>query len=155
MALERAQHGDEQAMKEVREAFDRHSVLWQQFRLAERVVNAQLASMTGDNLLFRDGIQRELEALKERLAGPQCSPLEELLVERVAACWLQVQWADYRGENVAKEDLTFAQADYRQRRQDRAHRRLLSAIKTLATVRKLALPALQVNIADQQVNVAQ
>ena len=142
-------------MKEVREAFDRHSVLWQQFRLAERVVNAQLASMTGDNLLFRDGIQRELEALKERLAGPQCSPLEELLVERVAACWLQVQWADYRGENVAKEDLTFAQADYRQRRQDRAHRRLLSAIKTLATVRKLALPALQVNIADQQVNVAQ
>jgi hypothetical protein len=37
---------------------------------------------------------------------------------------------------------------------DRAHRRYLSAIKTLATVRKLALPVLQVNIAKKQVNVA-
>ncbi len=37
---------------------------------------------------------------------------------------------------------------------DRAHNRYLSAIKTLATVRKLALPILQVNIAKKQVNVA-
>jgi hypothetical protein len=37
---------------------------------------------------------------------------------------------------------------------DRAHKRYLSAIKTLATVRKLALPVLQVNIAKKQVNVA-
>jgi hypothetical protein len=37
---------------------------------------------------------------------------------------------------------------------DRAHRRYLSALRTLALVRKLALPVLQVNIAGkQQVNV--
>ena len=39
-------------------------------------------------------------------------------------------------------------------RMDRAHRRYLTAIKTLAIVRKLALPVLQVNIAKKQVNVA-
>ena len=43
---------------------------------------------------------------------------------------------------------------YYQKSIDRAHRRYLSAIKTLATVRKLALPVLQVNIAKKQVNVA-
>ncbi len=36
----------------------------------------------------------------------------------------------------------------------RAHKRYLSAIKTLALVRKLAVPVLQVNIARKQVNVA-
>jgi hypothetical protein len=37
---------------------------------------------------------------------------------------------------------TWAEFDYYQRRQDRAHRRFLSAVKTLATVRRLALPTL-------------
>jgi len=37
---------------------------------------------------------------------------------------------------------------------DHAHRRYLSALKTLALVRKLAVPVLQVNIARKQVNVA-
>ena len=49
---------------------------------------------------------------------------------------------------------SFAQADYHLRRQDRAHLRFLSAMKTLATVRKLDLPVLQVNIDENQVNVA-
>jgi len=37
---------------------------------------------------------------------------------------------------------TWVEFDYNQRRQDRAHRRFLSAIRTLATVRRLALPTL-------------
>ena len=41
-----------------------------------------------------------------------------------------------------------------QRSRDRAHHRYLSALKALAQVRKLALPALQVNIAKEQVNVS-
>jgi hypothetical protein len=51
--------------------------------------------------------------------------------------------------------MTLRQADYHRRRIDAAHSRFLSAVKTLATVRKLALPALQVNIGANQVNVAQ
>ena len=43
---------------------------------------------------------------------------------------------------------------YLQRCIDWAHKRYLSAIKTLAVVRKLAVPVLQVNIARKQVNVA-
>lgn len=34
-----------------------------------------------------------------------------------------------------------------------AHKRLLSALKTLAEVRRLMLPTVQVNIAEQQVNL--
>jgi hypothetical protein len=42
---------------------------------------------------------------------------------------------------------------YYQRRMDSANRRFLAAVKALALVRKLAVPALQVNIAKKQVNV--
>lgn len=46
------------------------------------------------------------------------------------------------------------QAELHQRKIDAAHRRFLSAVRTLAQIRKLALPNLQVNIGQNQVNVA-
>ncbi len=50
--------------------------------------------------------------------------------------------------------MAIPQAEFFPRRIDRAHRRLLSAVETLARVRKLALPSLMVNLAkNQQVNV--
>jgi hypothetical protein len=51
-------------------------------------------------------------------------------------------------------DRTLRQAEYHLHRIDSAHRRFLSAIATLARVRRVALPALQVNIGENQVNVA-
>jgi hypothetical protein len=49
--------------------------------------------------------------------------------------------------------MSIAQADYFQRRVDRAHRGFLSAVETLARVRKLVFPMPQVNVAKtQQIN---
>jgi hypothetical protein len=101
---------------------------------------------------LKEALPRKLQRLREELAGPNPTPIERLLVERVVACWLQVQDADIRYAQA--EDLSRASYDYYQRRMDRCHKRYLSAIKTLATVRKLALPVLQVNIAEKQVNMA-
>ena len=52
-------------------------------------------------------------------------------------------------------DLTLGQAEFHQKRITKAHNRYLSAIRTLAQVRRLGVPAVQVNIGEQQVNVAQ
>jgi hypothetical protein len=46
--------------------------------------------------------------------------------------------------------MTLAQSEHAQRRMDRAHRRLVSSLKALANVRRLALPALQINVARRQ-----
>jgi len=51
-------------------------------------------------------------------------------------------------------DTTLRQAKFHQRRIDAANRRYLSSLHTLARVHKLALPALQVNIGTNQVNMA-
>jgi hypothetical protein len=51
--------------------------------------------------------------------------------------------------------IVLAQADLQHRKIDKAHARFLTALRTLAQVRKLALPTLQLNIARNQVNVAE
>jgi hypothetical protein len=52
--------------------------------------------------------------------------------------------------NMSKS-MTIAQAGYHQKRLDRTYRRHLSAIRTLAQIRKMG-PAVQINIAEKQIN---
>ena len=73
-------------------------------------------------------------------------------MERAVACWLQVQDADVRYAQA--KDVSLKWYEYYQRRMNHSHKRYLSALKTLALVRKLAVPVLQVNIAKKQINVA-
>ena len=108
--------------------------------LAELAEEKLVKAITGEQLLFRETLIAKLDAMRTELAGSRPSPIERLLVERVVACWLQVYHADAIAAQ--SENCNSAQNDYHQRRQDRAHRRYLSAIKTLGTVRRLALPTL-------------
>ena len=72
---------------------------------------------------------------------------------RAAICWWQVNRFEHYSADA--EDISIRQAEFNQRRIDAAHNRFLSALRTLAAVRKLALPALQVNIGANQVNTVQ
>jgi hypothetical protein len=90
--------------------------------------------------------------VRDDLAGPNPTALERILCERVALCWFDAHEMDRRYINQADTSLKIA--EYRESRRDRAHKRFLAACRTLATVRKLALPAIQVNLAHQQVNIA-
>jgi hypothetical protein len=120
--------------------------------LARQAELSFILAAAGEDLAFKEALARKLALLRADLAGTNSTPVERLLVERVVACWLQVQDADVRYAQA--KNLSPDGCEYHQRRMDRAHRRYLSAIKTLALVRKLAVPVLQLNIARQQVNVA-
>jgi hypothetical protein len=120
--------------------------------LAETVAYAFLKAMGGSDIGFREAVLKKMEMMRAEMLGDKPTPVERILVERVVACWLQVQNADLRAAQGLKE-ATLRQADFYQRRMDATNRRFLAAVKTLATVRKLAIPALQVNIAKKQVNV--
>jgi hypothetical protein len=68
------------------------------------------------------------------------------------ACWLQANYADWQhGALIKKGSYSFAEGRYDQDRQDRAHRRLEQAAKTLATVRRLLAPAVQINVGQNQI----
>lgn len=112
-----------------------------------------IGNAAGKDLAVREAMARKLAKVRSELEGPDPTPLERLLAERAALCWFIV----HRHEDayMTAKDLSLAQAEFYQRRIDKAHARFLAAVRTLAQVRKLALPALQVNIGANQVNVAE
>jgi hypothetical protein len=149
----RAQEGDDEALSKVREIFEEAPRLARILvDLANKAERSFLRKMAGDDFLTQEALPPQLKAMRKELAGPDPSPLERLLAERIVACWLQLQYADViYAQNLGEMNMT--QSEYHQRRLDRLHRRYLSSIKTLAQIRKLG-PAVQINLAERQINTA-
>ncbi len=76
-----------------------------------------------------------------------------MLVERIISCYLHVNFAENEYTDSIGGGTRIEVAEYMQKRLDRAHRRYLAAVKALAQVRKMG-PAIQINIARKQLNVA-
>ena len=74
--------------------------------------------------------------------GPQPSPLERLVVDRIAACFLQLQYADVTYALARDPGASVAALREMQRRQEGAERRYQAALRQLAVIRKLLRPAL-------------
>jgi hypothetical protein len=91
-----------------------------------------------------------LKRSTKELAGPQPYPLEWLLVERIVICWLHL----YHAETLYVQNIqafNLPQAEFHQQRISKAQARYLAVIRTLAQVRRLEVPTVQVNIGQQQV----
>ena len=137
--LVRAQQGDLAVLPELRALINDRPELWQHAGdLAEHAELSLLRLVSGADLLALETVRRKLAELKAELAGPDCSPLEKLLVDRVGVCWLQVHHADMDAVSALSKDQGATSLSlYAQRRLDSAHRRYLTAVKQLALVRKL------------------
>jgi hypothetical protein len=108
--------------------------------------------MTGRHSLVREAYERTASEMRREMLAGGDSPLERLLVDRVIATWLQASHADTAYAVLLKGDgHTLAQGTYNQQRQDRANARFLKAAKTLATVRRLLVPSVQINVAKNQI----
>src|SRR5262245_31120033 len=105
-----------------------------------------------DNEATKAKLRRELCDLAAERAGQSASPVERVLAESAATSWFayRLHEARYASNATSEGGMSLAQSEHAQRRMDRAHRRFLSTLKTLATVRRLAVPALQVNLAHRQ-----
>jgi hypothetical protein len=150
--VERAEKVDASTLAAVRKVLDDPALVEACGNLAHQAEVSFICAAAGKNLVFQEALSRKMDLLRAELAGPNPTPIERLLVERVVACWLQVQDADVRYAQA--KDLSLKWYEYYQRRMNHSHKRYLSALKTLALVRKLAVPVLQVNIAQKQINMA-
>lgn len=151
--VKRAEAGDTSALPALREVLDQKPQLVEDIgNLALQAERSLIDAMSGNNLMAKESLRRKLTSLRGDLAGVDPTPLERLLVERVVACWLQVQYADILyAQRLNKGEL--ANISHIERLQEKAHNRYISAIKALAQIRRLDLPALQLNIADKQINI--
>jgi hypothetical protein len=141
--LERAEGGDRSALPAMQMLLDATPEVWRAYGDLARVAeDAWVELVSGPNLLMREALRRKLAELKaELLPGPATTPLEELLVERVGAGWLQTAYADAAAAQAREKALDLAQLEQQQRRQERAQKGYLAAIRTLAVVRKLLATA--------------
>lgn len=151
--VQKAESGGEEAVPEIRKILDNNPDLAWHFingagKLAE---SALLEAFTKDGDLAARGLLRhQLESMRIEVAGHNASPLERLLAERVVVTWFEVQLFTGILAKGLKSG-TSTHDEFRQKRLDRAQRRHLSAVKTLAQIRKMG-PALQINIAEKQIN---
>jgi hypothetical protein len=153
--LRRAVAGDTAVLPELRSALQQPEVVEILGNLARRIEGQLVDRLASNDLAFREALTLKLDAMREEIAGPNATPLEQHLAERVVLCWLVVHEAEYRFAHAG--EMSQKQAEYWQRRIDHCSRRYLAAVKMLATVRRLAIPVIvgQVNIARKQVNVLQ
>ena len=150
--MRRADAGDPKALASLRTVLDSpegREVWGTAGDLAVQAEASLIRAVAGKNAIVIESAERRLAEFRRELAGPTPTPLERLLVARIAACWLHLGYAEtIYVQNMA--GLTIPQADFHQRRIDHAHRRYLSAIKALAQVRRLISPIVQVNVGERQ-----
>jgi hypothetical protein len=153
--LDRAGRGDGTCLPELRALYSdpvRGARLVQQFGSPPHwLIETMVKNTAPKDLAVREAIRLKVDQVRREIEGIAPTPMERLLAERAAACWLQLNL--YSTIYEQSKDLTIRQAEFQQRKIDGAHRRFLSAVRTLATVRKLALPNLQINVAQNQINV--
>jgi len=154
--MKRAEEGDRSVLPQVRKMLDEAPDIAEELGNLDGLARAALLNLLAqENLLLQEAMTRRLDGMVAEMAGPDASPLEALLAEQIALCWQQLRLAETRRAQIQGCSLTHA-AHYEQCI-SRAQRRYLQAIKTLAQIRKLGPPAVQVNIArdgGQQLNVA-
>lgn len=150
--MNKAQKGNRKALAEASQTLTEQRLWHVVGDLGHRAQEAWIEATAGSNPLTKKGLEEHLRELRDTLREAGDSPMDRILIDRLVACWLQVNYADWQHRALLKRgSYSFAEGRYDQERQDRAHRRLLQAAKTLATVRRLLVPAVQINVGQNQI----
>lgn len=140
-------------LKALRQCFVTVPDLWRNIDMAH---NAALEAIEGVEASpkTREYMRANYEGQCKALGSDHATPLEQTLIDHAALCWLRLQCIEQQYSHMMAKSITLTMGDYWERRLSAAQRRYLRACETLARVRRLRLPAMQVNIADKQVNIA-
>jgi hypothetical protein len=148
----RVRCGELEAVPQLRAYLECHPEVWRNAGDVARIArDAWLELIAGDDLVAREVLARDADALEAELAGPTPSPLERLLVQRVVACRLQSSHADAVIAQAGA--VSVRHAEVARRRQDSAHRRFLTAVGALTMVRRLLPTAVEVPAITGQVSM--
>lgn len=102
---------------------------------------------------MKESLKAGLVSMAAELTLPGDGALEKLIIGQIVGCWLRLSFVEYTyGRNSAEGNFNMAQGAHWEKRLSSAQRRYLRAIESLARVRRLRLPTMQVNIGGQQVN---
>ena len=121
--------------------------------MVEQAARHLIKAASGTSYAVNASMTHGWEQLPIDLARSSDGALERLLVQQVVVAWMHLGYIEYQYTAIStSQDVSIKRAEYWERRLSAAQRRYLRATETLARVRRLQLPAVQVNIGNQQVN---
>jgi hypothetical protein len=111
--------------------------------------------MAGKNKSRRKALDQQVASWRHDLRQPGDGPLEDLMIERLIASFLAACHAEALRTGGLTGELTPETVSFLDGHVARTNADFLRAAKTLATLRRLRLPAVrQLNIGAQQVNLS-
>lgn len=150
--IRRADTGETAALARLREAYAELPMIAD--HISSLQYNAEREVLAGMGAGAAETFATQANRLRNRLAGDDPAPLERLLVNRVVLDWLHALRMDLIYQQKFNGSLSLAQGEFYAKQAERAQRRFLRSVMALAQVRRLLTPAVQINVAEQQVNVA-
>jgi hypothetical protein len=152
---ERVEGGDKNARKELRKALRESApeVISRASDIGRRGQWALIKTVSANDPLTEEALVARLDLMRAEVAGPEPSPPEVLLTERICSLWLLIEVLEMLVSAQLSAALPPEQRSpmsYLQhvfKWQESANRRFLSAMRELARVRKLQnnTPAVQFN----------
>jgi hypothetical protein len=130
-----ANKGDPQSLTQIKTLLDENPENCMRLgNLAETAERLMFQRIAGNNQLVLESFRRKAAAMRDEISTPEDTPLVTLAVQRVIACWLQLQYLDVVD---GTSQWTPIQATQWARRQESAERRYQVALKSLGLARRM------------------
>ena len=139
-----------------RDILEQNPGLWRSVgNVAVRTQHALIQSGAMSSAI-RESLKCGIRQLEKELRQPGDGALEALLIDQVILSWLRLNFIEHAYTLALKGSFEQSTGEFWDGHLAQAQARYLRACEMLARIRKLARPgALQVNIGDRQINVAQ
>ena len=142
-----------EARDELARILREHPELWRVAGDLAEQTNRRMIEVMKAPATMKMSLNTGLTQMAAELTQPGDGELEKLIIRQIVGCWLRLSFVEYSlAIGSAEGSFNMAQGAYWEKRTSAEQRRYLRAIESLARVRRLRLPAVQVNIGAQQVN---
>jgi hypothetical protein len=117
-------------------------------------VQQQIIKNWGDDEVAKTAIEEHAVFVRDEMGYHDAPIMEKMLIDNIVTAWLRLQWLDYLVSAKMAGDFRIPHMEFWQKSLAMAQRNYLAACETLAKVRKMRLPNIQLNIGDKQINIA-
>ena len=102
---------------------------------------------------LRIAISEEMELMRDNLGYASAAPIERMMIDHIVMCWVRLQLVEMEYTEVIVRRGAVKYIEHVEKRLNAAQRRYIRATEASTRIRKLIsqTPALQVNIANQQI----
>jgi hypothetical protein len=134
--VDRANTGDAEALKELRQLLHDNATIWQQLGdLPKFARESMLTAIAGKNQATRESVRLAADSIFGELTTESCSPIVRLGADRVVSCWLVCHFVDML--HPIPQGATVAQKRYHLALKSSAQKRYSESLRSLATLKTL------------------